>query len=417
MTAAGEHIGPYVLTEPLGTGGMGEVWLAEDPSGASGGTPRRVAVKLLSAGLVGDPGLRLRFAREVEAARRVHGSSVAALLDADLEATQPWLAAEYVAGPSLFDHIAQHGPLGETALRALGAALADALVAIHASGVVHRDLTPRNVVLGPQGPRVVDFGIAWFAEAPTVTQTGTVVGTPAWMAPEQLRDDVATPATDVWAWGAVMAYAARGRPVVVGSRPEVAMNRLLQGELDLADLPPWLDPWARATMAAEPTARPNAMQLREWITGRAATSDETVPELLEQTWVQPTVAAPVPDLATEVLDRAHDAEVERRSTLTALRWGSGLLVVLAALAFGLLAGLLVVVIVTAVLLVAAVFTSLVRDRYPDGRSWNVPPTWSIAVAAPVVLGAGLSTVVGVWGAVAALVVLLVLFFVLGGDLG
>jgi hypothetical protein len=214
-----------------------------------------------------------------------------------------------------------------------------------------------------------------------------------------------------------MAYAARGRPVIVASRPEVAMNRLLQGELDLDGLPPWLDPWVRATMAAEPTARPSATQLREWITGRAVTSDETVPELLQQTWVQPTVAEPVPDLATEVLERAHDHEVERRSTLVAVRWGSALLVLAAALAFGLLADLLVVVIVTAVLLVGAVFASLFRDKYPDGRAWNVPPTWSIALAAPIVLGAGLSTVIGVWGAIIALVVLLVLFFVLGGDLG
>lgn len=417
MTAAGDRIGPYELVEPLGAGGMGEVWLAEDPSGASGGTPRRVAVKLLSASLDGDEQLHQRFSREVQAARRVHGASVAELLDADLDASPPWLATEYVAGPSLAEHVQQHGPLGEQGLRALGAALADALVAIHAADVVHRDLTPRNVVLGPQGPRVVDFGIAWFPDAPSLTDSGSVMGTPAWMAPEQLRDDESTPASDVWAWGAVMAYAARGRPVVVGSRPEVAMNRLLQGELDLDGLPPWLDAWVRSTMAAEPTARPSALQLREWITGRAVTSDDTVPELLQQTWVQPAVDGPVPDVAADVLERVEDVVAERRSTLSAARWGSGLLVLVAALAFGLLANLLVVVVVTALVLVTGVFVSLVRDRYPDGRSWNVPPTWSVFLAAPVVLGAGLSTVIGVWGAVIALFVLLVLFFVFGGDLG
>lgn len=417
MTAAGDRIGPYELVEPLGAGGMGEVWLAEDPSGASGGTPRRVAVKLLGAALVGDPDLHQRFAREVDAARRVHGSSVAELLDADLDAPQPWLATEYVAGPSLAEHVQQHGPLGERALRALGAALADALVAIHAADVVHRDLTPRNVVLGPQGPRVVDFGVAWFPDASTVTAAGSVVGTPAWMAPEQLRDDVATPASDVWAWGAVMAYAGRGRPVIVASRPEVAMHRLLQGELDLDGLPAWLDPWVRSTMAAEPTARPSALQLREWVTGHAVTSDETVPELLRRTWTQPPVAEPVPDLAAEVLEKAGDVVAERRSTRSSLRWGSAVLVLVASLAFGLSAELLLVVVVTAIVLVVGVFVSLVRDRHPDRGGWNVPPTWSIGLAAPLMLGAGLSGVIGVWGAVIAIVVLLVAFFAFGGDLG
>lgn len=416
MSTAGEQIGPYELVEPLGHGGMGEVWLAEDLTGASGGTPRRVAVKLLAPALLADGDAHARFAREVEAARRVHATTVAAVLDADLTAPQPWLATEYVAGPSLAEHVTAHGPLGEQALRALAAALADALVAIHAAGVVHRDLTPRNVVLGPLGPRVVDFGIAWFPDAAAVTEEGVNIGTPAWMAPEQLRDDVATPASDVWAWGAVMAYAARARPVVSGSRPEVAFERLLQGQLDLDGLPEWLEPWVRSTMAAEPSARPSAEQLRAWVTGRNSPTDETVPELLAQTWVAPTVPEPVPDIATRVLDRAEDTGIERRSNLVAARWGSALLVVLAGLAAGLLANLLLVVVLSAIGIVAAVFVMLVRDRVgKEGPS--IPPTWSLPVASVVCLGAGLSSVIGIGGAIVALVVLLVLFFVFGGDLG
>jgi serine/threonine protein kinase len=409
-------VGAYRLVEELGRGGMGEVWLAEDPTGAAGGAPRRVALKLLSADLAGDPQFQARFGREVAAARRVHGSSVATLLDADLEADPPWLAAEYVAGPTLAEHVAQHGALGESPLRALGAALADALVSIHAGGVVHRDLTPRNVVLGPEGPRVVDFGIAWYPEASTITQAGSVMGTPAWMAPEQLTDDVATAASDVWSWGAVMAYAARGRPAVSASRPEVALHRLAQGQLDLDGLPDWLDPWVRSTMAADPTARPTPEQIRAWITGRAAPSAETVPELLEQTWLVPTVAGPVPDEATRVLQHAEDVALERRSSLAAARWGSALVLVAAALAVGLMAELLVVALVTVVLIVVGVFVMLVRDRNPE-KGVGIPPTWSFALAAPVALGAGLSTVIGIFGALIAIVVLLVAFIAFGGDFG
>lgn len=415
MSEPGALVGPYRLVERLGRGGMGEVWLAEDPTGASGGAPRRVALKLLDLDLAADPDVRARFEREVDAAGRVRGACVAALLDHDLDAARPWLAAEYVAGPTLAEHVGRHGPLGEVALRALGAALADALVSIHAAGVVHRDLTPRNVVLGPDGPRVVDFGIAWFPGAATLTRTGTAVGTPAWMAPEQLTDDRATAASDVWAWGAVMAYAARGRPVVSASRPEVVAVHLSQGRLDLEGLPAWLDARVRAALAADPAVRPTAEALLTWITGRHDPSADTVPELLARTWLAPTVEEPVPDEVTEVVDRAVDEAAERRSARSAARWGSAVLIVAAALWVGLTFDLLFALIVFVVLVVVTVAVRLGRERLePDARP--IPPTWAIGLAAPVVLGAGLSQVVGVIGAVVALLVLLVLFFLLGGDL-
>lgn len=416
VTAAGERVGPYELVEPLGRGGMGEVWLAEDATGAAGGAPRRVALKLLSADLAADQPARDRFRREVAAARRVHGASVAALLDADLDADPPWLAAEYVAGPSLAEHLAQHGPLGESPLRALGAALADALVSIHGGGVVHRDLTPRNVVLGPTGPRVVDFGIAWYPGAAAITEAGSVMGTPAWMAPEQLTDDVSTPATDVWSWGAVMAYAARGRPAVSGSRPEVALNQVAQGRLDLDGLPEWLDPWVRAAMAHDPNLRPSPEQIRVWITGRDVPTEDTVPALVQQSWVVPAVDEPLPDAATEVLEHAIDAGEERRSSLTSARWGSSVVLLFGALAVGLLADVFLALIVTVVLIVAGVFVMLVRDR-ASHRSKRIPPTWTVPTAGVVTLGAALSNYIGIAGAGIALAVLLVLFFAFGGDLG
>jgi serine/threonine protein kinase len=396
---------------------MGDVWLAEDPTGAAGGAPRRVALKLLEPALAAEPDARARFSREVAAARRVSGRCVASILDADLEAQPPWLASEYVAGPTLAEHVAQHGGLAEGPLRSLGAALADALVAIHASGVVHRDLNPRNVVLGPEGPRVVDFGIAVYPGATSITQSGSVMGTPAWMAPEQLTDDASTPATDVWSWGAVMAYAARGRPPVAASRPEVALHRMAQGEYDLEDLPAWLDPWVRSAMAGDPTTRPTADELLAWITGRSAPTDATVPEMLDHRWVSPTVVEPVPDEATWVLDRAIDAEIEQRGSRQMARWGSALVIMAAALALGLTADLLVVVVGVAVLAVVTVGMVIFRERRPDGAPPPIPPTWAFGLAVPVLLGAGLSTVIGVAGAVIALLVLLIGFFALGGDLG
>ncbi|MGH9235335.1 MAG: protein kinase domain-containing protein, partial [Acidimicrobiales bacterium] len=287
--SAGRQVGPYRLVEPLGRGGMGEVWRADDVTGASGGTPRQVALKLLDPALTRDPDARARFAREVAAVRRVEGPSVAALLDADVDAAQPWLASAYVAGPSLSDHIARHGPLADAPLRALGAALADALVSIHRAGVVHRDLTPRNVVLGPDGPRVVDFGIAWFPGLPPITRAGASVGTPAWMAPERVAGDRVTPASDVWSWAAVMVYAARGRPPVAVAAPSGA-ERQRDGIADGAGLPGWLTPWVQAAMAPDPAARPSAEQLLAGMSRVAGAVPPTTP-LTGPSWSEPAQPA------------------------------------------------------------------------------------------------------------------------------
>jgi serine/threonine protein kinase len=220
MPAPGEALGPYTLVRSLGSGGMGEVWAATAPDGAE------VAVKVLPEGALGDATARARFAREVAAAQQVHDPRVQAVLGADAEAPRPWLATELVVGPTLAQRVTADGPLPGPELHALATGLADALVAVHAAGVLHRDVSPANVVLGADGPVLVDFGIARFAGAPTLTVTGTVMGTAGWVAPELLRDDDVSAAADLWSLGAVLAYAATGRPPADGSRAEVVLRKV-----------------------------------------------------------------------------------------------------------------------------------------------------------------------------------------------
>jgi hypothetical protein len=425
------QVGPYRLIERLGRGGMGEVWLAEDPTGAAGGAPRRVALKLLDPAMVDDPDARARFAREVVAARRVRGPWVAALLDADVDAPQPWLASAYVAGPTLADHVARHGPLGDSALRALGAALAQALASIHAAGVVHRDLTPRNVVLGPDGPRVVDFGIAWFAGAPAITQAGAWVGTPAWVPPERLAGGAVTAAGDVWSWGAVMAFAARGG--LPGTDGPAATTPAGMGDVDVSGLPAWLAGTVRMAMSPEPSARPTTDQLDRAMTlGWLAPLDETLSpggaptatRPYEPTRVQGEVAPTAIGGAADTGPGAGAGPAagpggepgprgERRQVA---RWISALSVLGLAVAVGYYAPLLVTIMVVAVLLVVAVGLRLGRERLPEGAR-PVPPTWGVALAGPAALGVGLAQVLGPLGGAAALLGLIVLFVLVGGDIG
>ncbi len=442
---ADRRVGSYRLVELLGRGGMGEVWRADDVTGAAGGAPRQVALKLLDPARARDPDARARFGREVAAARRVRGASVAALLDADVDADQPWLASVYVAGPSLDEHVGRHGPLADAPLRALGAALADALVSIHGAGVVHRDLTPRNVVLGPDGPRVVDFGIAWYPGSAAVTRTGSWVGTPAWMAPERLASDRVTAASDVWSWGAVMAFAAQGTPPVAGDTPEVTIHRLAAGIVDLDGVPAWLRPSVAAAMALDPARRPSAAALLAALSGAPGAPVPVPPPTTMPDGGGPTVVQPpLPPTrrytadSPEVAGREHGAHrpgagrsgrelptvggpsgggVQGRATGRRLaRWGSAAVLVAGAVVVGMVGGLLVAVIALAVLVLAAVALRVARERLPDGAR-PVPPTWAVVLAGPVVLGTALVDELGpVWGA-AALVALIVVFFLLGGDIG
>ncbi|WLQ33989.1 serine/threonine-protein kinase [Streptomyces castrisilvae] len=249
------QVGRYRITGRLGGGGMGQVYLGHSPSG------RLVAVKVVRPELAQDPGFRRRFAREVEAARRVTGFFTAAVVDADPEGATPWLATAYVPGLPLNEAVAAHGPWPVESVRTLGAGLAEALEAIHAAGLVHRDFKPSNILLASDGPRVVDFGISVAAEATALTHTGMIVGTPGFMAPEQLVGRPVTPASDVFALGAVLAYVATGTsPFGTGSAQ--ALNfRIAYEEPDLSRLPgPGLEIIERC-LAKDPGQRPSVTTL------------------------------------------------------------------------------------------------------------------------------------------------------------
>ena len=225
-----ESIGPYRLHARIGAGGMGVVYLASDPSG------REVALKLIREEFAADPGFRSRFAREVRAGQQVGGRYTAHYLDADLESPRPYLVSEYVPGGNLVDYVAVHGPLEGDHLIGLAAGLSEGLVAMGAAGVIHRDLKPSNVLMGEHGPKLVDFGISTAADGTSLTQTGAIVGSPSWMAPEQAQGRPTTAAVDVFSWGATIAFAATGRQPFGEGRPEAVMYRVVHEEPDLAGI-------------------------------------------------------------------------------------------------------------------------------------------------------------------------------------
>ncbi|MEV0828165.1 serine/threonine protein kinase [Nonomuraea rubra] len=236
-------IGPYRVVEQLGMGGQGVVYLGVAPDGT------RVAIKVLRDGVAGDG----RFAKEVAAARRVEPFCIAQVLDASLGG-RPYIVTEYVEGPSL----AKAGVHAGADLQRLAVATATALAAIHRAGVVHRDFKPANVLLGRDGPRVIDFGIARAVDD-AVTRTSTIVGTPAYMAPEQFLGAPAGPAVDVFAWGSVMVYAATGAPPFGNDSLPAVLRRIQYEEPRLEGVPEPLRSIVYACLAKDPTTRP-AMQ-------------------------------------------------------------------------------------------------------------------------------------------------------------
>ncbi|TDC93327.1 serine/threonine-protein kinase [Actinomadura sp. 7K507] len=244
------QVGSYRLEGRLGEGGMGQVFLGSTPGG------RQVAVKLIRAEYADDPRFRTRFAREVEAARKVGGFYTAQVVDADPSAEEPWMVTAFVPGPSLRELVVRDGPLDPAGVRSLGRGLVEGLAAIHACGLVHRDLKPGNVIMSPDGPRVIDFGIARAADASTLTATGAAVGTFAYMAPEQIRADEAGPAADVFALGCVLAFAATGRgPFDADSIPAI-VHRVTSAPPDLGGMDTDLQNAIGPCLAKEPAARP-----------------------------------------------------------------------------------------------------------------------------------------------------------------
>lgn len=247
----------YRLLGCLGAGGMGKVYLARSPGG------RYLAIKMILSEHADDPDFRRRFAREVEAARRVPGVFTAAVWDADPEAERPWLATEYVAGPPLDEAVEQHGPWAEPALRSLGAGIAEGLLAMHRNGLVHRDLKPGNVLISDTGPRLIDFGISRAVDASRLTMTGGCVGTPGFLAPEVLDGAEAGAPADVFAFGALMIYAATARNAYPVADSRALLVACLHRDPDLSGVPDGLAPLLRACMSREPARRPTTTELRD----------------------------------------------------------------------------------------------------------------------------------------------------------
>ncbi|MGD6753038.1 protein kinase domain-containing protein [Streptomyces sp. BH105] len=258
-----QSIGAYRLLGRLGAGGMGEVYLARSERG------RTVAVKVIREELAEQEEFRNRFRQEVAAARRVGGAWTAPVLDADTDAELPWVATGYVAGPSLQQVVSHdYGALPERSVRILAGGLAHALKDIHAAGIVHRDLKPSNVLITIDGPRVIDFGIARALETMTdggLTRTGALVGSPGFMAPEQVRGDRITPACDVFCLGSVLAFAASGRlPFrTTNSGVHALMYRIAEEPPELTDLPEGLQDLVRDCLHKQPGDRPTLDEILE----------------------------------------------------------------------------------------------------------------------------------------------------------
>ncbi|MFF5365560.1 protein kinase [Streptomyces sp. NPDC013187] len=299
------RIGAYRLLARLGAGGMGHVYLARSERG------RTVAVKLVREELAAQEEFRERFRQEVQAARRVGGYWTAPVLDADTEAAVPWVATGYVAGPSLQQVVGHdHGALPERTVRILAAGLAHALKDIHAAGIVHRDLKPSNVLVTIDGPRVIDFGIARALETVTdggLTRTGALVGSPGFMAPEQVRGDRITPACDVFCLGSVLAYAATGAlPFgTANSGVHALMFRIAQEEPDLDGVPEGIADLVRDCLRKDPAARPSLDRVLQ----RTGADDTVADGRALDPWLPSALVAQLGRHAVRLLD-TEDPEGE-----------------------------------------------------------------------------------------------------------
>ncbi|MGW6523659.1 serine/threonine-protein kinase [Streptomyces sp. NPDC054962] len=263
-----EYAGHYRLDGRLGSGGMGVVHLARSTSGM------KVAVKVVHAQFARDPEFRGRFRQEVAAARRVSGAFTAPVVDADPEAERPWMATLFIPGSTLAEQVKQNGPMRAGELRRLMAGLAEALRDIHRVGVVHRDLKPSNVLLAEDGPKVIDFGISRPKDSELRTETGKLIGTPPFMAPEQFRRPREVgPAADIFALGSVMVHAATGRGPFDSDSPYVVAYQVVHDEPDLTGVPGNLAPLVVRCLAKEPEDRPTPDELMRELRSVAASYD------------------------------------------------------------------------------------------------------------------------------------------------
>ncbi|MFD9407374.1 protein kinase [Streptomyces sp. NPDC059989] len=292
------RIGEFTLVGRLGAGGMGVVYLAQGSDG------RLVALKRLREELASDSEFRARFRREAAALLRVQGACTARVLAVDIEASSPFVVMEYVQGPTLAEHVGEHGPLRGDMAHGFAVGLAEALVAIHQAGLVHRDLKPGNVLLSDQGPKVIDFGIAQAADATALTRPGVAIGTVGFMAPEQVRGQAGPPA-DVFAWALTVAYATTGRSPFGTGPSEAVLYRILHDEPDLDGVPAHIKTLLTSALAGSPERRPTPGHLLSELTGAKVPGSipdvEAVHTLLATAWQMPasgTLSASVPKRRT-----------------------------------------------------------------------------------------------------------------------
>ena len=265
-------LGRYSVVGRIGAGGMGAVYAGVDEAGGC------AAVKVIHPQFAADPVFLARFAREVDLVSRVRGTCTAAFYEADVSAGTPWLATEYVRGLPLRGHVRENGVLTDGLLLALAVGLAEGLTAIHAAGVVHRDLKPGNVIMSPTGPKVLDFGIARTVDGTALTKTGGLVGTPGWAAPELFEGVEATDRSDMFAWGGMVAFAATGRNPFGTGGAEVLIHRTRREEPDLDGVPPELLDLVRRSMDKDPDLRPTADEALAELTARwSATRVQPLP--------------------------------------------------------------------------------------------------------------------------------------------
>jgi serine/threonine protein kinase len=277
------QVGGVRLLGRLGQGGMGVVFVGED------GTGRRVCVKLIRAEYALDPRFLARFAAEAEAARRVARFCTAQVIEAGTDGDRAYLVTEFIEGPTLTAALAQDGPMRGSTLDSLAIGIAAALNGIHAAGVVHRDLKPSNVLLSRVGPKVIDFGIARALDAlERLTESGNVVGTPSYMAPEQFRGTTTT-ATDIFSWGAVVTFAATGRPPFGTGAAYQLMHRILAEPPDLGTLERPLRDLVTQALDKEPERRPTARALLLALVGDAGDPIDASSRILSTQWTAPAV--------------------------------------------------------------------------------------------------------------------------------
>ncbi|HEY8482944.1 MAG TPA: protein kinase [Spirillospora sp.] len=307
------RIGRYRIEAKIGEGGMGAVYLGRDPQG------RPVAVKVVRSALAGDRRFLARFHDEAANAKRVASFCTAQVLEHGEDLGMAYMVTEYIDGPSLLQHVTDNGPLGPGMLHGVAVGVAAALVAIHSAGLVHRDLKPSNVLLSISGPRVIDFGIARALDVASAhTLTGQVVGTPGWIAPEQITAQQVTPAVDVFAWGCLVVFAASGRNPFGQGSFQVLAARAVHAEPEIGELPSPLAGLVASALSKRPERRPSARDLLLSLVGGA--EEAAVTTELGETWAAPPVGDPgVTSRDPSVT--SHDPGVTSRDPDTALRDG------------------------------------------------------------------------------------------------